>query len=53
VKRLLPKSKNGLLVTYRQKMTGLLTFLFSKIFGGKMTKGLSQGIDDLIKYAEK
>ena len=44
---------NGLLVTYRQSMTGFPTFLFSAIMGKMMTKGLAKGIEDLIKYAEK
>ena len=48
----LVEMQNGVLVTYRQEMTGFLTFFFSKIFGKKMEKGTSKGIEDLIKYAE-
>ena len=49
----LDETPNGLLVTYRQEMTGFLTFFFSKVMGKMMTKGLSKGMDDLIKHAEK
>ena len=50
---ILDETPNDLLVTYRQEMTGALTFLFSAIMGKMMTKGLAKGIEDLIKYAEK
>jgi hypothetical protein len=46
------ETENKLLVTYKQEMTGFLTFLFSTIMGKMMTKGLNQGIDDLIKNVE-
>ena len=49
----LAETQNGLLVTYRQAMTGFLTFFFSAIMGKAMTKGLSKGIEDLITNAEK
>jgi hypothetical protein len=49
----LVETQNGTLVAYSQKMTGLLTFLFSKMFGKKMEQGLSTGIDDLVRNAEK
>ena len=45
--------KNGVLVTYRQEMTGSLVFLYSKILYAMMAKGLSKGIEDLITHAEK
>ena len=50
---ILVETQNGLLVTYRQEMTGFLTFLFSKILGKPMAKGLPKGMEDLITYAEK
>ena len=50
---LLETQTGWLLVTYRQKMTGLLTFFFSAVFGKMMAKGLPKGMDDLIAYAEK
>jgi len=46
------ETQNGLLVTYRQVMTGFLTFFFSSIFGKKMAKGISKGLEDLVAYAE-
>ena len=49
----LVEEQKGLLVTYRQEMTGFLTFFFSKVFGKQMTKGLPKGLEDLITYAEK
>ena len=49
----LVETQNGLLVTYRQAMTGFLTFFFSALMGKMMTKGLSKGIEDLIINAEK
>jgi hypothetical protein len=49
----LAETQNGHLVTYRQVMTGFLTFFFSKVLGKQMAKGLSAGIEDLIKNAEK
>jgi hypothetical protein len=49
----LTETQNGLLVTYRQEMRGFLTFFFSNVLGKQMAKGLSTGIEDLIKNAEK
>ena len=49
----LAEKQNGILVTYRQVMTGLLTFFFSAVMGKIMTKGLNKGIEDLIAKAEK
>ena len=49
----LVETQNGVLVTYRQKMTGFLTFFFSAVMGKMMTKGLTKGIEDLITNAEK
>ena len=46
------ETQNGVLVTYRVEMTGFLTFIFSKVIGKKMAKGLSQGLEDLTTYAE-
>jgi len=48
----LVETQNGVLVTYKQEMTGFLTFFFSTVFGKKMEKGTSKGIEDLIKCAE-
>ena len=48
----LVETQNGLLVTYRQVMTGFLTFFFSAIMGKAMKKGLTKGIEDLITNAE-
>jgi hypothetical protein len=50
---ILAETQNGTLVTYRQVMTGFLTFLFSKLFGKQMEKGIPKGLEDLITYAEK
>jgi len=49
----LAETQNGVLVTYRQEMTGSLVFLYSKILYAMMAKGLSKGIEDLITHAEK
>ena len=49
----LVETQNGVIVTYKEEMTGFLTFLFSKILGKKIEKGLQKGIEDLIKHAEK
>ena len=49
----LVETEKRVLVTYRQEMTGFLTFFFSKVLGGKMKKGLLKGIEDLITNAEK
>ena len=48
----LVETQDGVLVTYREEMTGFLTFLFSKVLGKKIEKGLCKGIEDLIKSAE-
>ena len=48
----LVETQNGVLVTYRQEMTGFLTFFFSAVMGKMMTKGLTKGIEDLIINAE-
>ena len=50
---LLETQTEGLLVTYRQAMTGFLTFFFSAVLGKMMAKGLPKGMDDLITHAEK
>ena len=49
----LVETQTEILVTYRQAMTGFLTFFFSKVMGKIMEKGLSKGIEDLITNAEK
>ena len=49
----LVETQSGVLVTYRQKMTGFLTFFFSAVMRKAMTKGLTKGIEDLITNAEK
>jgi len=49
----LVETQNGVSVTYRQEMTGFLTFFFSAVMGKMMTKGLTKGIEDLITNAEK
>ena len=48
----LDETPNGLIVTYRQEMTGCLSFLFSALMWKMMTKGLNVGIEDLVKQAE-
>jgi hypothetical protein len=50
---IIAETQNGLLVTYRQVMTGFLTFLFSTLFGKMMAKGLPKGLEDLIQHAER
>ena len=47
------ETQTGLLITHRIEMTGFLTFFFSRVIGKKMAKGIPQGLDDLIAYAEK
>jgi len=47
------ETKNGVLVTYRVEMTGFLTFLFSRVIGKQMAKGLSKVLDDLITKTER
>ena len=49
----LDEIQDGVLVTYRVEMTGLLTFFFSKIIGKIMAKGLPKGLEDLVTNAEK
>ena len=48
---ILVETQNGLLVTYQQEMTGIMTFFFSKVLGKMMAKGLSKGMEDLITYS--
>jgi len=50
---ILTETQNGLLITHKIVMTGFLTFLFSKIVGKQMSKGIPKGLEDLIKCAEK
>ena len=50
---ILDETQDGLLITYRVEMTGLLTFFFSKIIGQIMAKGLPKGIEDLVANVEK
>lgn len=46
------ETNNGLLVTHRIEMTGLLTFLFSKVIGKNIEKGLPKAVEKLISIAE-
>lgn len=46
------ETKNGLEITHKVVMTGFLTFLFSKIIGKNIAKGLPQAVENLIKIAE-
>lgn len=48
------EAKNGeLVVTHTVKMTGLLTFLFSRVIGKNIAKGLPKAMKNLKKVAEK
>lgn len=42
-----------LLVTHRIQMTGLFTFLFSKVIGNNIKKTLPEAVEKLISLAEK
>jgi len=47
------ETKDGILVTHKVEMTGVLTFLFSKVIGSKIKVGLPKAVEKLIEIAEK
>ena len=49
---ILTQTSDGLMVTHRIEMKGMLSFLFSKIIGVAINKGVSQSVQNLIKLAE-
>ncbi|MDR3260622.1 MAG: hypothetical protein LBT78_02165 [Tannerella sp.] len=46
------ETKNGLEITHKVVMTGFLSFLFSKIMGKNMAKGLPLAVKKLVELAE-
>lgn len=44
---------DALLVTHRIEITGLFTFLFSKVIGNNIKKTLPEAVEKLISLAEK
>ncbi len=49
----LNEKKGKLYITHGIKITGVLTFLFSRIIGGKIIKELPNAMEKLSKMAEK
>lgn len=49
----LTETKDGLEITHKVVMTGLMTFLFSKVIGNKIKIGLPNAVEKLIELAEK
>ena len=47
------QTKEGLVITHKVVMTGLLTYLFSKVIGSKIKSGLPVAVENLIQLAEK
>lgn len=47
------ETKDGLEITHKVVMTGLMTFLFSKVIGNKIKIGLPVAVEKLIELAEK
>jgi hypothetical protein len=47
------ETKNGVEITHKVVMTGVMTFLFSKVIGSKIKIGLPIAVDKLIEIAEK
>ena len=47
------ETADGLEITHKVVMTGLTTFIFSKLVGKNIEKGLSKAVEKLIKIAEK
>lgn len=45
-------TSNGLEISHRVKMYGLLTFFFSRVIGKKLGKGLPAAVETLIAQAE-
>jgi hypothetical protein len=46
------ETKNGLEITHKVVMTGFLNFLFSKIMGKNIAKGLPLAVKKLVELAE-
>ncbi len=46
------ETKNGLEITHKVVMVGVMTFLFSKVIGNKIKTGLPRAVDTLIELAE-
>ena len=47
------ETKDGLEITHKIVMTGLLTFLFARVIGSKIEIDLPTTVDKLVKLAEK
>ncbi|MBR0572646.1 MULTISPECIES: SRPBCC family protein [Pasteurellaceae] len=47
------EKEGGIYITHAVQITGLLTFLFSKIIGEKIIKGLPNTMNNLSEMAEK
>lgn len=47
------ETADGLEITHKMVMTGFMTFLFSKLVGKNIEKGLAKAVDKLIEIAEK
>jgi xanthine/uracil permease len=45
-------TETGLLITHKIVMTGLMTFLFAKVIGSKISASLPESVENLIKLAE-
>jgi hypothetical protein len=47
------ETEQGLEITHEVLITGVLTFLFSKVIGSKIKIGLPNAVENLIELAEK
>ncbi|MFN5430935.1 MAG: hypothetical protein ACK498_09380, partial [Cyclobacteriaceae bacterium] len=47
------ETKDGLEITHKVVMTGIMTFFFSKVIGSKIKVGLPIAVEKLIELAEK
>ncbi len=52
-KHSIKETAHGLEITHQVTMTGLTTFLFSKVIGKNVEKGLPTAVEKLIALAEK
>lgn len=49
----LTETNEGLVITHKIVMTGLMTFLFSSVIGNKIKVGLPPAVEKLIEIAQK
>ncbi len=47
------ETKNGIEIVHKVEMTGIMTFLFSRVIGSKIKVGLPVALDNFIRLAEK